>query len=186
MVCLCGHTIFKNLLSLLDGDLMNVSYRNWQQFPENELYKEILAYNTFHSMLTSLAQPQAAAAVALLRSSFVGFLDEVELKDDVERYLADSLTSKGVLLRPDPIQHYYCMASPLLDGLIRNRLIPCIFPNSPSLVPPLEDGGKGLHVLGILIKSLKFFDKALIRLATSRSYKTSKVKISSVPDSHVP
>ena len=137
-------------------------------------------------MLTSLAQPQAAAAVALLWSSFVGFLNEVELKDDVEWYLADSLTSKGVLLRPDPVQHYYRMASPLLDGLIRNRLILHIFPDSPSSVPPLEDGGKGLHVLGILIKSLKFFNKALIHLTASHSYKTSKVKISSVPDGGVP
>jgi hypothetical protein len=118
MVCLCGHTIFKKLRSLLDSDLTNVSYRNWQQFPANELYNEISAYNTFSSMLVSLARPEAAAAVTLLRSSFVGFLNEVELKNDAERDLADFLTSEGVLLKPDPVQHYYCMASPLLDGII--------------------------------------------------------------------
>jgi len=188
MVCLCGRTVFKNLLSLLDSDLANVSYRNWQQFPANELYYEISAYNTFGSMLISLARPQAAAAVTLLRSRFLGFLDEVELKGDVEQDLADFLTSKGALLKPDPVQHYYRMASPLLDGLIRNTLIPRKFPDSPSSVqvPPLEDGGKGLHVLGILIESLKFFDKALIRLAPDHSYKKSKVKILSVPDGYVP
>jgi hypothetical protein len=78
------------------------------------------------------------------------------------------------------------MASPLLDGFIQNTLIPCKFSNSPLSVPLLEDGGEGLHVLNILIESLKFFNKALICLAASRSYKTSKVKIPSVPDGHIP
>lgn len=185
MVCLCGRTVFKNLPSLLDSDLANVSYRSWQQFPADTLYSEISAYNTFGSMLTSLARPQAAAAVTLLRSCFLGFLDEVQLNNNVERDLADFLTSEGVLLKPGR-PHYYCMASPLLDGIIRNTLIPRNFPDSPSSVPPLEDGGKGPHVLGILIESLKFFDKALIRLAVFRSYKTLKVKIPSVPDGRVP
>jgi hypothetical protein len=186
MVCLCGRTIFKNLRSLLDSDLLNVSYGNWQRFPVNELYNEILAYNTFSSMLISLARPQAAAAVTLLRSSFVGFLDEVQLNDHVEQNLADFLTSEGALWKPDSVRPYYCMASPLLDGFIRTTLIPSQFPDSPSSVPPLEDGGRGPHVLGILIESLKFFDKDLICLAVSRSYKTSKVKIPGVPDSRVP
>jgi hypothetical protein len=105
----------------------------------------------------------------------------VELKGGVEQDLADFLTSEGALLKPDPVQHYYRMASPLLDGLIWNTLIPRKFPDSPLSVPPLEDGGKGLHVLGILIESLKFFDKALICLAPYHSYKKSKVKILSVP-----
>jgi hypothetical protein len=103
MVCLCGRTIFKNLPSLLDSDLVNVSYKNWQQFPANELYDEISAYNTFGPMLTSFAQPQATAAVTLLRSYFVGFLDEVDLQDYVEWDLADFLTSEGALFKPDPV-----------------------------------------------------------------------------------
>ena len=186
MVCLCGRTVFKNLRSLLDSDSANVSYQSWQQFPANELYKEISAYNTFGSMVVSLTRPRAGTAVTLLRSSFVGFLDPVELKNDAERDLADFLTSEGALLKPDPVQHYYYMASPLLDGFIRTMVIPRVFPDSPSSIPPLEDDGNGLHVLGILIESLKFFDKALIRLAASRSYKKSKVKIPDVPDDHVP
>ena len=106
--------------------------------------------------------------------------------DDVEQDLADFLTSEGVLLRPDPVHHYYCMASPFLDGFIQSTLIPHNFPNSLSLVLLLEDGGNGLHVLGILIESLKFFNKDLIHLAASHSYKTSKVQIPSIPDSHIP
>jgi len=107
------------------------------------------------------------------------------LKDGVEQDLADFLTSEGALLKPDPVQPYYCMVSPLLDGVIQNTHIPHQFPNSPSLVPPLEDGGNGLHVLGILIESLKFFHKALICLATSHFYKTPKVEIPSVPYGHI-
>jgi hypothetical protein len=165
--------------------MMNLSYRNWQLFPANKLYSEISAYNTFNSMITSLNQPIADAAVTLLRSRFVGFLDEVEVNDYTELELADFLTSEGALLKADPTLPRYCMASPLLDVFIRTTLIPRKFPNAPSLCLPLEGGG-GPHVLTILTESLKFFDKALIRLAASRSYKTSKVKIPSIPDSHVP
>ena len=172
--------------SLVDRDLADLSYQNWQQFPAKELYDEILAYNTFGSMLLLLGRPEATAAVDLLQSCFVGFIGEVELTSFEEWDLADFLTSKGALLKSDSVQPYYCMASPLLDAFIRNTLIPRQFPHSPSSVPPLEDGGKGLDVLAILIESLKFFDKALIRLAASRSYKTSQVKMSSVPDGRVP
>ena len=186
MVCLCGRTVCEYLSSLLDSDSENVSYRNWQQFLTNNvnLYDEIQAYDTFGFILRSFARPEAAATVTLLRSCFVGFLDEVELKDDVERDLADSMVSIGALLKPDSVRPYYRMASPLLDGLIRCRLIPNKFPDSPSSVLPYEDGQ--FLFLGILIESLKFFDKALIRLAASRSYKTSKVEIPGVPDGHVP
>ena len=186
MVCLCGRIVFRNLRSLVGRDLANISYRNWQQFPANELYDEISAYDAFGSMLRSLARLEAAPAVALLRSSFVGFIGEVELKNYAERDLADFLTSEGALLRADAVQPHYCMASPLLDGLIRTTLIPSAFPASPSSALPLQDGEKGVDILGILIESLKFFDKALIRLASSFSYKTSKAKIPGVPDGHVP
>lgn len=185
MVCLCGRTIFKNLLSLID-DSAHLSYRIWQQFPADELYNEISAYNTFGSMLSSLSRPQAKASITLLRSRFAGFLDVVDLKDDAEQALGNFLTSEGVLLKPDPAQPHYYMASPLVDGLIRNKLIPQLFPGSPSSAPPLQDEGRGLHVLGTLIESLKFFDKTLIHLAASHSYKTSKVRIPSLPNGRVP
>ena len=185
MVCLCGRVVFRNLRSLVVRESGNIPYRNWQRIPAGELYEEISAYNTFGSMLRSLARPEALAAVALLRSNFVGFLGEVEVSL-ADQDLADFLTSEGALLRSNTVLPYYSMASPLLDGLIRNRLIPKIFLASPSSVLPLEDGENGVHVLGILIESLKFFDKALIRLAYSSSYKTSKAKISGVGDGHVP
>ena len=135
-------------------------------------------------MLEWLKLPIAANAVKLLRSNFVGFLDEVELSDHDDRNLADSLTTEGVLFKKNPVGSIYRMDSPLLDGFIRNNIIPKLFSNSPRMIPPHGVGGP--DVLGILIESLKFFDKDLIQLAAIRSYKTSKVKIASIPDSHVP
>jgi len=91
----------------------------------------------------------------------------VDLKDDAEQDLVK-------FLKPGPVRPHYHMASPLVDGLIRNKLIPQLFPDSPSSAPPLRDEGKSLRVLGTLIESLKFFDKTLIHLAASHPHKTSK------------
>ncbi|KIM39967.1 hypothetical protein M413DRAFT_446873 [Hebeloma cylindrosporum] len=185
MVCLCGRAIFKNLQSLVDGDSI-LSDRSWQRFPAHNLYHAISAYNTFDSMLLSLARSEAAAAVTLLRFKFAGFLGDVTLVNDMDRKLAHLLTSEGVLLKPDSLQHSYCMASALMDGFIRNELIPRLFPNCPASAPPLEAGGKGIHVLGILVESLKTFDKDLMRCASFRSYKKPKVKVLDAPYGNVP
>ena len=185
MVCLCGRTIFKNLLPLIDHSA-NLSYQIWQQYPANELYEDIAAYNTFGFMLASLCRLEARDSMTLLRSRFVGFLEDVILQNPAEADAANFLTSEGVLLKPDPARPHYHMASPLVDGLIRNKLIPRLFPDSPSSTPPLQDEGEGLHVLNTLIESLKFFDKTLIRLAAQNSYKKLKIKIPSVFNGQVP
>jgi len=78
------------------------------------------------------------------------------------------------------------MTSPLVDGLIRNKLIPVRFPNAPSSPLPLQRTGNVVNVLGILIESLKFFDKALILSASSCSYKKPKVKIYGSHGGYVP
>ena len=46
-------------------------------------------------------------------------------------------TSEGVLIRPDVQQLKYHVASPLIDGLIRMRVIPSLFRNAP--VVPIPD-----------------------------------------------
>ena len=69
--------------------------------------------------------------------------------------------------------------------MIRNQLIPARFPNAPSSPLPLQHTGD-VDVLGILIESLKFFDKGLILYASSCSYKTPKVKIHGPHGRHVP
>ncbi|KAM6503837.1 hypothetical protein JOM56_000780 [Amanita muscaria] len=186
MVCLCGRTIYRNLQILLDVLAGTISHKLWQQFPIEDLYGEIAAQNTFYLMIQSLSHPKAYNSLILLRSQFVGFLDEVELKNQTEENLADFLTSEGVLLKSEPAKARYRMASPLVDGLIRNRLIPLIFRNAPSSALPLQNDGITIHVLDTLIESLKFFDKTLIRDAFSRSYKTPKVTIRGTPSGHVP
>ena len=102
---------------------------------------------------------QASSSVDLLRSQFAGFLGDVTLTDEKAKKDADTLTSEGVLLKPNPAMACYRMASPLVDGLIRNQLIPARFSNAPSSPPPLQHTGD-VDVLGIPIESLKFFDKA--------------------------
>src|ERR1700722_4288384 len=185
MVCLCGRAISDNITQLLDHNSRTLSYDSWERFPVEELYKEIYAYNTFLFMLSALRRPEANLAVKLLRSRFAGFLDDVTLHTDEDEELADFLTAEGVLLKPDARTARYRMVSPLVDVLIRVRVIPAQFPRAPPTIPPFRNNGKSLHVLDTLIQSLQVFDKDLIRLACARSYKSSStVKVGGL--SHVP
>ncbi|KAF8350347.1 hypothetical protein F5887DRAFT_1069378 [Amanita rubescens] len=174
-----------NLKTLLCLQSQTISYHRWQRFSAEELYGEIALYNPFHSMIQSLSRPETSSAVDLLRSRFAGFLGEVILTDKKAKEDADTLTSEGVLVKPKPATACYRMASPLVDGLIRNQLIPAIFPNAPSSPLPRQHTGH-VGVLRILIESLKFFDKALILSSSSFSYKTPKVKIPLSHGPHVP
>ncbi len=175
MVCLCGRTIFKNMHKLICRDSRTISHNLWQRFPAERLYSAISGHNTFDSMIESLSRPEACSPVNLLRSRFAGFLGDVTLTDEKAKKDADTLTSEGVLIKPDPDIACYRMASPLVDALIRNKLIPTIFPNAPSLyVLRIEND---VDFLDILIESLKFFDKYLILMASVVSYKRPKVKV---------
>jgi len=136
-------------------------------------------------MIELLFRPEASSSVNLLRSRFAGFLGDVTLTAKKAKEDADTLTSEGVLLRPDPDMACYRITSPLVDGLIRNQLIPDKFANAPSSRLPLQHTGDA-DVLGILVASLKFFDKDLILDASSCSYKTPKVKIPCSHGRHVP
>ncbi len=155
-----------------------ISYYRWQRFPAERLYDEILLCDAFHSMIRSLscALAEASSSVDLLRSRFAGFLGDVTLTDGKLKEDADNLTSEGVLLRPDPVKACYRMSSPLVDGLIRNQLIPARFPNAPLSPLPLQRTGD-VDILGILVGSVRFFDKAHILYASFLSYKTPKVEI---------
>ena len=176
MVCLCGRTIFKYMDTLICRELRTISYNLWKRFPAEKLYGKISFYSTFYSMIQSLSRAEASSSVNLLRSQFAGFLGDVTLTDEKAKEDADTLTSEGVLLKPEPTIMCYRMASPLVDVLIRNQLIPTKFPNAPSSSVPLRHTGD-IDVLSLLIESLKFFDKALILGASSCSYKTLKMKI---------
>jgi len=186
MVCLCGRTISNNMNTLLNHSTRTLSFHNWERFPVQQLYNDISAYNTFRSMITSLCHPTANAAVDLLRCYFAGFLDEVKVANQEEENLADFLTAQGVLFRPNVSERKFHMASALIDGLIRTNRIPSKFPNAPSTALPFCEDMRSLHLLNVLIESLKFFDKELIRLASSRSYKSAKVTINGSSAVQVP
>jgi hypothetical protein len=176
MVCLCGHTISRHLELLLNHDSRRVSFQNWQQFHTVKLNSEISKYKTFRSMVDLLLRVESRAAVTLLRSHFVGHFDLVKVAgDDVKR--ANFLTSEGVLLRPDIAEPCFRMASPLLDGLIRDHVIHTTFRNAPSVVPSTRDNDAALNALDVLKESVRFFDKDLIRLAEYRSHKKASVKV---------
>ncbi|KAF8347795.1 hypothetical protein F5887DRAFT_1072145 [Amanita rubescens] len=176
MVCLCGRIIDNNMQTLLCPQSWTISYYRWQRFPAEQLYDEISRYDAYYYMIESLSRVEASSSVSLLRSLFAGFLGDETLTDPNMEKDANTLTSEGVLLKPDYVRPCYRMASPLVDGLIRNQLIPARFRNAPSSPLPLQHTGD-IDVLGILIESLKFFDKALILMASYCSCKAPKVKI---------
>ena len=80
-------------------------------------------------------------------------LDSLDFFGDVDilhqdEALANFLTSDGMLMR----QLKYHVASPLIDGLIRMRLIPSLFRNAP--VVPIQDIRSNVpDILSILMES---------------------------------
>jgi hypothetical protein len=170
MVCLCGRAMAINEGKLVNHDTL--SYQNWFNFTIMQLYEEIY-YHHFRFVVKSLRLPKAKDAVDLLRSHFLGFLGDVIVPDSKEE-LADFLTAEGVLLKHNPQNRTYRMTSVLVDGLIRQKVIAYNFRNVPPTEPPFDNSRQSLYVLSALTESVKCFDKRLIRLASSRSYKVLK------------
>jgi hypothetical protein len=166
-------------------DETTISFSKWQSYPIEELYDEMSDYNTFRRMIESLRHDTAREAVKLYRYRFAGFLEAVKITEDCHVLLADSLTSEGVLLRPVHHERKYRVASPLIDALIRLKVIPRQFPNAPS-VPPKEIRPNVLDIPVILTECLKCFDKQLIQSAYSSSYKVSTVLVHGSSGIHVP
>src|SRR6266545_549856 len=184
MICLCGCTISQNEGSLVRNGAL--TYQYWFKFPDVMLYEEISSYNTFRSMIKSLYHPNAMAAVRLLRSDFLGYDGDVTLLDFQDQCLANFLVAEGVLFKPKRGFPTYQMTSPLVDGLVRRTIIVNLFSNAPQISPTLDESGR-IEFLGALTESLKYFDKNLIRLASSRSFKLSKaVKVDGSRNAQVP
>ena len=135
-------------------------------------------------MIESLRHHTARAAVKLYRYRFAGFFEAVKVTEDDEE-LADFLTSEGVLSRPVAHERKYRVASPLIDALVRLKVIPRQFRNAPS-VPAKEIRPNVLDIPVILTECLKYFDKELIRSAYSCSYKVSSVPVHGSSGIHVP
>lgn len=176
MVCLCGRTISDNVKSLYDRSSQTITLQHWLDFPTNTLYNDMFAYNTFRRMKESLiAAPDGV--LELLRLRFAGVLDQVSVGiDGEERRFADFLTAEGVLQQVDNGGHY-SMASAFVDGFIRTRVLPAKYPHAPTQYPPTQKDSKALHVFDLVTEALRFFERTLVPLAPSRSYKTSKVRV---------
>jgi hypothetical protein len=173
----------RNIHFLLDRNSNTLSYQNWERLSMKVMNKEIHEYNTFRSLVASLRRPHSRDAVILLRSRFAGFLGDVKVAPQDES-LTNFLTEEGVLT--DLSEGYYRMASALIDGLIRLKVIPVVFPAAPQTPPPLRNDDELLDVLNALIMSLEVFDRELMRLAPSRSYKSSKVRVGGSRNVRVP
>ncbi|KAF9986696.1 hypothetical protein BGZ65_006581 [Modicella reniformis] len=121
-------------------------------------------------MVDSLLKDSATDAVDLLRSHFVGHLNEVSIPDEKERKLADFLTAEGVL---STMGDSYRMASTYIDSFVRRYIIPAKYPHYPSSLAPRIYPNGPLDVLDILQLTISSFDKNLIRRAPRQSYKNS-------------
>ena len=183
MTCICGKVVSDNLKTLLDHQSKTITYANWHKYPVSNLHDEILAYNTFRSMVKNLKTPGAQAAMRLFRTAFAGFLGEVEVFD-LDEDLADLLTSEGVLSKPDRAFQKYHVTSPLIDSLVRLKVIPSQFPGAPA-ISPLQLPLNAL-VPRILEECLKHFNKELIQNARWRSSKVSRVPVNGSSSARVP
>lgn len=183
MVCLCGRAIHDSLMKIRSDDPKILSYGRWKKYSLSHLHNEILAYPTFLRLYNSLENVDAIEAMRLLRARFLGYLGDVTISSPNEIPLAEFLTTEGVLLKDIGTQTYR-MASALIDSVIRNRLLPRVFPPTPLSAVPL-DGGR-IDVLQLLIEAVKFFDAELMRTSPARSYKTSTVMVNGHTGTRVP
>ncbi|PKC55716.1 hypothetical protein RhiirA1_502660 [Rhizophagus irregularis] len=176
LVCLCGRSIFDNLIKKIGKD-NKLSFINWTKFVTNSIEDAILDYATFRNMINFLkTNNKAKSAVDLLRSVFLGFFDFVQINDEEELELAEFLVAEGVLMRDEKVKKNFKMSSVLVNELIRKRVIPVLYKSSPALPVPQTDEGS-LKVLDALIEAVRYFDKTIIRNAFNRSFKTALVKV---------
>lgn len=176
MVCLCGRVISNNLPSLLTNNRL-LPFSNWQRYPIEKLYDNIIAYGPFRRMVDSLRRETAQKAVEFYRSRFAGFPGGVSIPFWFNEDLIDILASEGVLSRVDrPLARdgHYRVTSLLIDAVVRLQAIPFQFPNAPS-VPVREIRPNVLDIPFVLTESLRCFDKDLVQSAYYLSYKKSTV-----------
>jgi len=148
-----------------------MSNKAWRAYPAHFLYESILRYNTFGSMFDTLENLKADPAITLLRRHFLGYLGDVCVTDD-EKPTPDLLTSEGVLLKTDPDQLYYRMSSPLVDGLIRTKLLRALYPLTPPGVLPRRHDDS-LDIVRIVEKAVTLFDRQHMADASQTSFKSS-------------
>src|SRR6185369_14634399 len=172
LVCLCGKAIYVDLIRKLD-EKRRLDFLTWLNFTTSSLQKSVLDYATFRKMVHMLTKDKARKAMQLIRSTFIGFFDLVQIVDNEERNLAEFLTAEGVLIRDEESKDKFKMSSVLVDELIRQRVIPELFKSTPTVVVPEKHDGF-LDIINILKTVVQFFDKDIISRAFYRSFKTAR------------
>ena len=80
-------------------------------------------------------------AVKCLRLRFLGNFDEFIPVPHEKEYLAHFLAALSVLT-PNASRSQFKMSSPMIDLLIRRRVVPAIYPSAPNTpIPKKYDGG---------------------------------------------
>ncbi|RIA95495.1 hypothetical protein C1645_802961 [Glomus cerebriforme] len=173
LVCLCGKSIYSNLILKLNEN-RRLSFSTWSNFVINFMQDTILDYNTFRKMITTLTKKEEARpAVKLLRSIFLGSPNFVPIHDSEEKKLAEFLTAEGVLIRNEMKKNNFRMSSVFVNDLIRKQVIPVLYKSAPTCVVPLKKDDS-LDTLKILQMAIQFFDKDIISNAFIRSFKIAK------------
>ena len=169
MVNVCGAAIDNDFVP---SEGRTLGFDRWQGFAHSML-RNVLAYPTFHRMENSLMGQKEA--VDFLRLNFLGNFDKY-IGPSGKQNLANFLSALGVL-SPSPDGLEYRIPSPMIDLLIRQRVIPALYPMVPlTRIPKRYEGGP-LDLYAILKMVLKIFDGNLIERAAGSAYKTATVKV---------
>ncbi|GES85313.1 P-loop containing nucleoside triphosphate hydrolase protein [Rhizophagus clarus] len=177
LVNLCGRVV----------DAISGEYSEWILYKINNLGMEISNYATFMRLIKSLKSDDARDAMNLLRTRFLGSLDTEEITDCNELSLVRFLISEGVLIYEGDFRNSktFRMSSPFIDLLIRRYVIPDLYPSYPLNKAPLR-GDYKLDTLRILETALSYFDKDIIQMGSSRSFKIAPGRVNGKTKARVP
>ncbi|KAI1319084.1 hypothetical protein EDD11_004973 [Mortierella claussenii] len=183
LVNISGVAMDDSLVSLPDGEKVDMNH--WRPVV-NTLLSKVSGYGTFQRLIRDLTgqSDRQVSALAFYRSHFLGNTSEMTVRVyECQRHFAEYLAVLGVLY-PES-EDTFKIASPLMDSLIRQTVIPVAYPNSPNTRPP-KRSDKSLDILEVIKSTLRYFDKDFIVGAHLLSYKVAPVRVDNQPSQLVP
>ncbi|KAK0440993.1 hypothetical protein EV421DRAFT_1904925 [Armillaria borealis] len=174
-VCFCGQFIRDRLRVLFDDQVRHISLAAWKRRTIQELYQWIGLSPAYNRVLQAL-QKADEDTIFYLRYHFLGNLDLVPIPYD-EGILVDSLTTEGILVKPDIAKSEYRMASAFVDGFVRQALLSTRYPIHPDDALPVID--KKLVVFDAIKQATRCFDWYLVSISPPRQglYDTELARI---------
>ncbi|RUS30826.1 hypothetical protein BC938DRAFT_478913, partial [Jimgerdemannia flammicorona] len=174
LVNLCGRAIQSLVVEHTHTLKGQLPYRVWKLYSGEPLGVKIAEYRTFDKMLKSL-RAESWEANNLLRTYFLGFCGNVEIRSAAKRDLANFLVGEGVLLPVEGTGNElkFKMSSPYVDALIRQRILPCLDTACPKTAPVKRTNGT-YDILKIVMTAVHYFNKDILRNAVTRAFKTPK------------